>query len=315
MKKAIVLLLALAVLGGAAFAAPTISGRVQAWTTLDADGVTFAPSMRVNLNAKNDEGTVGIASRFDTTDVINGVTFIDNPDTVAVETQGVTKKQVFGVSYAYGYASFFDGMMKISAGKLSNFDVYLGSNLSNEQTGNISTSYYYGTSAVLAQLYPVDGLMIGAALKADGAVSLGDFDVMASYGIADTADIVFYGDMAEEFADSTIELGASISAVENLTAIIGYKGIASHGVFGIFGYAMDALYAEVGADLTFGDTLGYLIEGGVEYGLDVADIRLYGNYDGDAYLAGLEVTKGVWNLGFQLDDGAWSVPVLLRYAF
>ena len=40
--------------------------RTQAWTTLDADGVTFAPSMRVNLSAKNEEGTVGIASRFDT---------------------------------------------------------------------------------------------------------------------------------------------------------------------------------------------------------------------------------------------------------
>lgn len=301
MKKAIVLLLALTIIGGAVFAAPAISGRTQAWTTLDADGVTFAPSMRVNLSAKNEEGTVGIASRFDTKNFVTD-------DTFAV-AEGLK------LSYAYGYAKFFDGMLKVSAGKLSNFDVYLGSNLSNEQTGNISTSYYYGTSAVLAQLYPVDGLMLGAALKADGAVSLGDFDVMASYGIADTADIVFYGNLADDFADSSIELGASISAVENLTAIVGYKGIASHGVFGIFGYAMDALYAEVGAELTFGDTLGYFVEGGVEYGLDVADIRLYGNYDGDAYLAGIEVAKGVWNLGFQFADGAWSVPVLLRYAF
>ncbi|HRW25733.1 MAG TPA: hypothetical protein P5298_15100, partial [Spirochaetia bacterium] len=97
-------------------------------------------------------------------------------------------------------------------------------------------------------------------------------------------------------------------AIENVTAIVGYKGLASHGVFGIFGYGLDTLYGEVGAELTFGDTLGYLVEGGVDFFLEPCDIYVYGSYDGDSYYASAMAAKNGWQAGFAFSDGAWQIP-------
>lgn len=288
MKKAIVLLLALAVLGGAAFAAPTIGGLFIYDSSIDADGyATDLFLSRINMKAANEEGTVGFNARFQTADVTESL----------------------GNTWAYGYGKFLDGMITVIGGKYTTYSTYLTTNLSHMNSGTIGTSYISGKIGAFVELAPIDGLMIGGGLQADeGTISVGDFLLEATYGIADTADIVVYGNFDDEVADSTLELGVSVSAIENVTAIVGYKGLASHGVFGIFGYGLDTLYGEAGVELTFGDTLGYFIEGGVDFFLEPCDIYVYGSFDGDAYYASAMVSKNGWQAGFAMNDGAWQIP-------
>ncbi len=309
MKKAIVLLLALVVLGGAVFAQAKVTGRVQGVATLNDAGLTFADQVRLNFSASTEDKNVGIAARLQTSTTL-----------VAAHIAGAAGTAV-NYSYAYGYAKLFEGKFVVTAGKLYHFDYYLGGNMASENMGNTGNNVMWalGNKGMLLQVLPVEGLNIGLRILPAGTLSTGDFGLAASYEIKDTATIVLTSDLNDTVADSALTLGANITAVKGLTAIVGYKGISEHGVFVIAGYAIsDAMYAEVGADLFLTPDFGYFAEASFDYSFDPFTASVYGTYDGTDYYVGAELNysknKFNYNFGFAY-DGAWSLPVRLRYNF
>lgn len=310
MKKAIVLLLALVVLGGAVFAQAKVTGRVQGVTTLSAAGLSFADNVRFNFTGATDDKNVGFAVRLNTSSTL-----------VAAIAAGAAGSAV-NYSYAYGYAKLFEGKFVVTAGKLYNFDYYMSGNMASESTSTYDTGAYqfYATKGVLLQVLPTEGLNIGLGILPEGTISAGDIAFGATYEIKDTATIVLAGDLNDTVADSMLTLGANISAVENLTAILAYKGLSTHGVFVALGYAIsEAMYAEVDADLTFSGGFGYGVEGEFDYSFDPFTASVYGGYNGTDYNVGAELNynknKFNYNVAFAYDGAAWSVPVRLRYSF
>ena len=282
MKKAIALLLALALVGGAVFAqdaAPslTFSGNIWAGLMYDMQGDADATlswnrgsgsyagwagtNFRTRVNAKYTNGDAGAFVRFQSTN------FEDwNP------------------TQAYGWAQFLDGMVKFNVGKLGDYTWATSGNDFGNFDGQVGTQLL---------VMPIDGLSFGAFLptpsvmntptvaeEAFGALKLG-----MSYSIPEMAVIKAGYSMGElaagVVADNTgsFYFGVNVSAVENLTAIIDGKlsnmGDDVNGstyIYEEFAYAMGALTPGLWAEQTILPTDGSEIEmtfaPNVEYALD-----------------------------------------------
>lgn len=307
MKKLLAVLLALCVIAGFASAQITFSGYDKAKATYASDVVTYANDLWLSAAATSDDKNFALRAQFD------------------ISSTGATP---FTVSYAYGYAKFFDGMFKLTAGKLYNFDYYLGSNLSNNQTGNVSNGnlmFGYKQNAILFQIYPVEGLSIAVLNKPTANyVDIDDWKFDVSYDLANIGTFVAYFNPANDLAASAAGFGFNLSAVENLTAQVGYIGLASHTIWGIFGYTAGDLYAEVSGQYTI--DASYYAEAGVEYTLaNGMALRAFGGYDGDQsvlgadYIVGGELNipmgKGEINLGVNYTADTLSVPVYAKFVF
>ncbi|PKL24226.1 MAG: hypothetical protein CVV47_10785 [Spirochaetae bacterium HGW-Spirochaetae-3] len=248
MKKAIVLLLALAVLGGAVFAqdaAIAFSGYIDtgiavftegsADPTLGLWGDDSGKTSRFNLQAAYTNGNYGATAR--------------------LRAQGDFTEDypVFFVNRAYVWGEMFDGMVKTVAGRLGD---YTWSTAAND-IGNFDTM-----TGFMLQIKPIEGLNFGVMLPATSDATarpllkdaLADLNFGAAYDVDGIGGFRAGVDLSP-VADSTMAyFGAEITAVENFVFYLDYQATdlgndvtGSHYLFQEVDYTMDAL--NVGIDL------------------------------------------------------------------
>jgi len=348
MKKLFVLLLALTVVAGAAFAedpALAIAGEVFGKFGLVSDG-TPADAVVADSN-------VGFYLDFDWTDGVYGISTemeVDYPDSLGA----------LYFNYAYGFANIFDGMVKVSGGYLWNSSYRLRNTMLNTMMGGLINE----TGAAI-EFFPVEGLAIAfnlpmpaawgiangvSASTTEFADALKEFDIFAkykaegigtfyaSYQATDVNNVLATdpGTVVNFGVDLTMVENAQIQAGYNLTGI-GHAIAANENVSKIYllgSYTMDALKITEEVNLAFGADMDmtWLSQTTVAY--RPADIRfqlaarVWNNTTLDSIkyrlVPAVRFYKGsnYWNVQFQLDgdtdssvDMTWNLPVSYSIAF
>lgn len=202
MKKLLVLLLALATVGGFAFAqdpALTFSGYLYTGVEYSDAGLKLynantGNTTRVRLNAAYTNGDFGVNFRYQSSDFTAPT-----------------------VGQALVWGKFFDGLLTVKAGKLNDY--------------SWATSYYAwgnfdGQTGLQFNLKPVDGLQVGAFLPlAATDVTLENtfknLAIGAAYSMADVGSFKLGLDLGT--AANMLYFGTNITAVENLDAYVELK--------------------------------------------------------------------------------------------
>jgi hypothetical protein len=255
MKKAIALLLALALVGGAVFAQELkFTGYLDTGVAVFDDGVNdptlglwgddSGTSTRFNLQAAVTNENVGATVRLRMQNIDTG-----SPATsTLVEISDHSK--VF-VNRAYAWATMLDGKVKTVAGKLGD---YTYSSFGND-IGNSDTA-----TGFQVQVMPIDGLNVGVFLPADGNTKVvledafKDLKLGASYSMEGVGSFRAGYDMNVAADTNMAWVSASISAIENLGIIVDVQLVDMGNdvsgetyLFEEIDYTMDAL--NVGIDL------------------------------------------------------------------
>lgn len=237
MKKAIVLLLALAMVGGAAFAQSKVSVSLDGSVTIfDQDfNSVLKPSGNgydtVTIKGASEDGTYG----FSITDqnILDGAF----PDAASIRDWNV-------------YYKLFDGLARVTFGKLRNGDVRL--TLPNWEVDGLGGTDRISGEGVLFNVYPMDGLTVAYNLPvATTAATIGNVfqasDIGVKYDITDLGTAILLVNLNIPASSNVINAGFKFTAVENLTATVLYKGTlatASTHAFAVGGsYKLDALSA------------------------------------------------------------------------
>jgi len=274
MKKAIVLLLALTVLGGAVFAQATVNGYVRAITTVTDGSVAYADRIRLNLGYTSEDEVVKMFARL-------------QGDSTAAPTP----------QYAWGSVKLFDGMAKITAGYLGNWDYEFGTGISNYKLGNVSNDadYIDQIKGVMVEAFPIDGLSFAGVYTPDGSLTIGDLYFATKYALEGTGTAIVDADLD---SNDAMRIGAAFqfTGVENLSATAGYEYIKDNmSVLGIIDYAMGDLSVQV-APQYFLDKSGLYIEGYVSYKMGNAQFNLVGAYDQDSVNLKTKAVPASWTL-------------------
>ncbi len=245
MKKAIALLLALALVGGAVFAQELkFSGYLDTGVAVFDDGTNdptiglwgddSGTTSRFNLQAAYTNENVGATARLrmqnDLADGSAGNLFVNR---------------------AFAWATMLDGKVKTVVGKLGD---YTWSSFGND-IGNFDTK-----TGLQVQVMPMAGLNVGFFLHAAGVATqlvedaFGDLAIGASYTMEGLGSFRAGYNMSPVADSAMAYFSASISAVENLGIIVdaqmsdmGNDVTGSTYLFEEIDYTMDAL--NVGIDL------------------------------------------------------------------
>jgi len=277
MKKAIVLLLALAVLGGAAFAQATVAVSLYGDVVLvnqDAEGVFErwgAGYDVITIKASKDNYGFNISDQ----NVLDGAF----PDAASIRDWAVYYK-VFEDKAKFTFGKLRDGTIRMT---LPNW--YYGANLggTNRITG-------YG---LLANAYPMDGLTLGLNLPyAETAAPVADVlqmaDIGAKYVIADVGTLIALADLNLVAESNVINFGFTYSGMEALTATLLYKGTfaaaATHAfAVGVAYDVSEALNFGVEFDGAYTTELAWEVAAGAGYTIsDTLYAGFKGFYDSDA---------------------------------
>jgi hypothetical protein len=345
MKKTLAILLALVVVGGAAFAQVTFNGYERTVVTAKESGVSVANRVRLNMSFTDADGNFGFWGR------------LQNADTAAPT-----------MKYAYGWVNLADKKVKLTAGILGNYDYTIGSGVSDLQLGNLASDNYVfdATEGILAQFFPVEGLNIGVAYIPDGswsgAADMAGWSLDAKYAIKDIGNIVVSSLTAAELKNSFVSGAFDFTGVKDLEAAVGYmyggtamwhaEAAGTSSVYGLIDYSSNGIAAQVAPIYNLTASTVY-VEGYVGYTAGAFTANVIGAYDqsganlgadaADAsyaldtttglvkttaakaavpstYLVGLElnykVGKSTLMSGIYYDDAtAWSVPVYVRVNF
>lgn len=262
MKKLFVLLLALTVVAGAAFAedpALAIAGEVFGKVGLSNNGTdTFA------------ESNTGFYLDFDWTDGVFGASAemeVDYPDTATIPY----------FNYAYGFVNLFDGMVKLDMGNMYITSYRLRNTMLETMMGGAIVN-----DGFVVEVMPVEGLALavnlpipGGWLVADGKplyttkvdLALQEFDFFAKYKAEGIGTFYSSYQMTAANAGSLFNIGADLTMVENAQIQVGYNltGIGAalpvnenvSKVYLLGSYTMDALKITEEVDLTFGSDAAY----------------------------------------------------------
>lgn len=314
MKKAIVLLLALAVLGGAAFAQATVAVSLYGDVVLvnqDGEGVfeRWGNGYDV-LTIKASKDNYG----FNITDqnVLTGA-LVDGAD---IRDWTVYYK-VFENKAKFTFGKLRDGAIRMT---LPNW--YYGNNL-----GATDRITGYG---LLTNLYLVDGLTLAVNLPygetaAPVADVLQSTDIGAKYVIADVGTLIALANLNLVANSNIINFGFTYSGLEALTATLLYKGTFAATTKHAFavGLAYDiteALSAGVEFDGAYTNALVWEVALGAGYTVtDAISVGFKGLYDSaNAYEAKGWVTYDLGK-GFSVEgsagyDGALSAALTAYYA-
>lgn len=251
MKKAIVLLLALAVLGGAVFAQDGIKfdGYVSTGLYLTGDTVDLqnyynsGKDTRVRFNASYTDGDFGMKFRLQSNDFT----------TTAFVTQ------------AYVRGGFFDNMLKFKVGKLDDYSMATWNNNYGTTDGLTGPEFF---------LTPTEGLTFAVFMPvtlAGGPTSdmIDGTKLGVSYAMDGIGSFLAGGDFLAATQDAWF--AAKITAVENLYANVEVYVPTFDTVEPEFssdiGYTMDALTVALYDEVVFASTLTWLVEPYVSYAL------------------------------------------------
>lgn len=255
MKKAIVLLLALAVLGSAAFAQELkFSGYLDTGVAIFDTGANnpkvglwgddSGTTTRLNFQGAYTNENVGATFRLRMQNIDNGTPY--------TTTNPGDHSNVF-VNRAFVWANLFDNMAKIQVGKLGD---YTWASFGND-FGNFDTQ-----TGLQFQVMPVAGLNFGFFLPADGVAgdrvvlekALKDVAFGASYALDGFGAFRAGYDMSAAEKSDMLYVSVKMTAVENLVVVadakfsnLGDKDKGSTYLYQGIDYTMDAL--NVGIDL------------------------------------------------------------------
>ncbi|HOX33244.1 MAG TPA: hypothetical protein PLB91_13015 [Spirochaetales bacterium] len=347
MKKLFVLLLAL-IVAASAFAQLTVAGYDKAKATFNSDSKegAYSDEIRFNLTAKDADGKYGFSGRFQgTSGTYTPGVDIDadgtNDDIVNEDGDAVVfAKNDFVVKYMYGWASFFDGMLKLSAGRINEGGYQFGANEANSIQGNLDSEtdadfVDIRTQSMELTVAPMAGLSASVIYTPNDTITGTDLKYGVAYSVENLLNVkaMMTGNAAGDILGT---FGAEFVGVENLSAVAGLK-LDNDGtdpvmaVYSIVGYTMDALFFEVAGQYLFETDLvesGYYFEGNAEYTVETYSVRAFGQYNdkmdlaeaGNEYLIGAELSipvgSGEFNAGFNYGDATKvSVPVYLKIAF
>jgi hypothetical protein len=345
MKKTLAILLALVVVGGAAFAQVTFNGYERTIATANADGVTFANRVRLNMSFTDADGNFGFWGR------------LQNADTAAPT-----------MKYAYGWVNLADKKVKLTAGILGNYDYTIGSGVSDLQLGNLASDNYVfdATNGMLLQILPSEDLNIGVAYFPEasfsGAADLAGWSLDAKYTIKDIGSVVVSSLTASELKNSFASAAFDFTGVKDLEVAAGYmyggtamwhaEAAEKSSVYGKIDYSVSGISLEVAPIYNLTDSELYT-EGYIGYTAGAVTINVIGAYDqagttlgtaaSDAsysldtttgtmkitaakdaapstYFVGLEanykIGKATLMSGVYYDEAtSWSVPVYVRVNF
>jgi len=251
MKKAIVLLLALAVLGGAVFAQSAIKfdGYVSTGLYLTGDTVELqnyfnsGKDTRVRFNASYADGDFGMKFRLQTND----------PAAAPMITQ------------AYVRGGFFNNVLKFKVGKLDDYSMATWNNSYGSTDGMLGPEFFItpATGLTFAVFMPVT--MAGAPLSD----SIDGTKLGVSYAMDGVGSFLAGGDFLLATQDAWF--AAQITAVENLSAKVEVYIPTFDTVEPQFssdvGYTMDKLTVSLYDEVVFASTLTWLVEPYVSYAL------------------------------------------------
>lgn len=295
MKKAIVLLLALTIIGGAVFAQATVAVSLSGKVVLvnqDGEGM-FAPNGSgydlLTIKASKDNYGFSIVD----SNILNGFE--------AVRDWNV-------------YYKMFDDMAKFTFGNLR--DGAIRMTLPNWYYGNfLGATDRISGYGLLSNLYPMDGLNIGVnlpyGLTAEPVVDvLKKIDLGAKYVIADMGTLIALANLNLVTESNIFNFGFTYSGMEALTATVLYKGTfataATHAfAVGVAYDVMEALSVGVEFDGAYTTALAWEVAGGASYTVTEAiSVDVVGMYADDAsYDASATLTYDL-GAGFELAGNA-----------
>ncbi|MEJ5190095.1 MAG: hypothetical protein WHT84_12850 [Breznakiellaceae bacterium] len=336
MKKALVFLLVLSLVGTMAFAEITVGGwgRIDfitgSNTTNDTvamyTGPSWASGARVGINFAGKSDNMGFNLNIDS----NG------GNTLAVGDQAKITAKI-------------NDMLTIELGKAQGDKLRgkLGGHQLIGSAGDENAIFkrFYPTMGTLINLTPVEGLYIGTALDPNAStedktaeVVMKNVQAGAGYTIPDVglARVQYLGSNNDDAR--FVQVAFQLTAVKNLNADVGAKfalGKAQHSASGAVSYSADALgvmgrfFTAFGnsqdTDLDFSAQLTYKLTDpysiGAEFGFFNALVEASREIQGGAYLR-LSYGNGYVRAGFQGTQGLasgskfdWAVPVRLEYWF
>jgi len=217
------------------------------------------------------------------------------------------------LQYGFGYMTFLDKKLKLSAGVLDVTDYEVAQHVGNLYLGNVFTdetkpgSPVLGgekgnTTGAMAQLEPVTGLSIGIYSRIAGTdLSVSDLGIAASYVIPNTGKIIVdsslgnYASASNDIGKSRVTGVFSFTGVKGLSATAGVRydghtafGNANNGAIGalaIVEYTTGPLFLDLAADLDLTNSAQY-VESEVDYKIiSPLTLRAYGAYDSSALYA------------------------------
>lgn len=311
MKKLLVALLALVVVGGFVFAqdakpVATFGQYMDVSTTYDSTGFAYDVYNETYFNyAAKDMG-------FSAT-VVSGADLFASPRNYAI------------------YYNAFNGMLGLRAGVLRETG---SARLTSVIDGNgFSTRLANVKSGILATLKPVAGLTVAAFVPATGAANNGDFNNInfgAAYNVTDVANLV----ASYRMENKELAVGADIKAIKDVTAKVGYKMVqgtstSTSYVFVTGGTTVSGLTLNLDADVVLASTLGYGAKVQAEYAMDPYALGVKASYDNgsDAWYANngidlnpyamMNFAAGDIKVGFDYNTGTskWSLPIEFELSY
>jgi len=305
MKKAIVLLLALAVLGGAVFAEDA------------APALTFGSygDVYLTLADQDTENSYGVYHELYVNYKADDMGF----SATIVNSDG----DFFGEARNYSvYYKMFDGMVTAYAGDLREDG---GARLASYVDGNgFSTRLANADiTGFMVKVAPIDGLVVSAFLPYTGVAVADDF-AAANFGfgytIADIGKLV----ASYRLANDELAVGFDVKAIADTTLKLGYKMIVDGDMYVYLtaGKVIAGIDLGLDADVVLGDAVAFGAKVKAEYGMDPYAFGLKATFDtGDAWYGNDSFTVNpyaVWNFsagaitaGFSFNgsDSSWGIPV------
>lgn len=219
------------------------------------------------------------------------------------------------------YYNFFDGKMKVLAGKLRETG---SARLTSIIDGNgFSTRLANVQEGFMVTGKPVDGLVLSAFVPLTGAVIGTDFgaaNIGAAYLVKDVANIV----AGYRLGNKELYVGADVKAIKDVTLRVGFKNVTTtNSVFLTAGTTMDKLTVNLDGELVINTAtkFGAKVQGeyavsdmvapGVKVSFDNGD-GWYGNngLDVNPYCQ-FNFAAGDLKVGFDYNAGTstWSIPI------
>jgi hypothetical protein len=294
--------------GSTAFAQLSINGyyRVGGAEYIDAKGANslgLVDRLRLNLSYAAPDDNFGFKARIQSNSNKDGKTsalatlFMDTVTTTASGTAYTSAVKYENIKYAFGYAKFFDGSLKFTAGRVDVTDYAVYESTGNNYRGVVSTEswkvgkYLLGAgdgniTGGVVQLWPIEGLSVAASVVTDNsAPDLHNLGVHAYYLIPDLGKAIFTSqigsgtDAIAQLTSSFASVGFSYKGFPGLTATAAYRyNNKNSGAIAIVEYAKGPLFANVSADADF--TAGHFYtEGEISYAIiPQIKARVYGAY-------------------------------------
>ncbi len=312
----------LVVAGAAASAQVVVGGYERAKITALGDGtVSFTNRARINFSYAGENKTDGAYVR--------------------LQTSGTGSLSPV-VKLGYGWVSLFDNQLKITGGRMGNYDYTVGCGVSEFNLGNLTNEGYEidSTDGVMVEFKPaaVQGLSLGTAYDISSS-GLSALYAVAKYA-SDMFSVIGTSRFNDTIGNTRASLTLGIKPMESLNIYAGFKynmdvddyqetSAGAMTPFAIFDYSADKLFVELVPAYVInsdGSDNQIYVESSLQYSIsDSVAIIATGAYDstsevlGSKYFGGIEaaytINKATIDIGVNYDETGVSIPSYIKARF